>query len=112
ATSRRAGAVVPAGGHSRACARGRRRRLPRAEPAGMTGDDLLALTAAQAAATSTRGELAPGELFELYRDRAGADRAAGAAGLNCFTWVADDVPAGAGDAARTPLGGVPLAVKD
>jgi aspartyl-tRNA(Asn)/glutamyl-tRNA(Gln) amidotransferase subunit A len=71
--------------------------------------DLLALTAAQAADASARGELDARELFDLYRERAAADRAAGADGLNCFTWVADDAPAGphAG-----PLAGVPLAVKD
>jgi aspartyl-tRNA(Asn)/glutamyl-tRNA(Gln) amidotransferase subunit A len=52
------------------------------------------------------GELDAGELFEAYRARAAASR------INAFTWVADGVPADAGDAASQPLGGVPLAVKD
>ncbi len=61
------------------------------------------LTACQAAAAIQRGELDAGELFELYRERARADR------LNAFTWVsdlpADEALAGSG---RLP----PLAVKD
>jgi aspartyl-tRNA(Asn)/glutamyl-tRNA(Gln) amidotransferase subunit A len=78
----------------------------------MSTDDLLALTAAQAAQASARGEIGTEELFAAYRDRAAADRASGAEGLNCFTWVAEDLPGGAADAAQAPLGGVPLAVKD
>jgi aspartyl-tRNA(Asn)/glutamyl-tRNA(Gln) amidotransferase subunit A len=74
----------------------------------MKASDLLALSAAEAAQASERGELDRGELFELYRERAAADLDAGADGLNCFTWVAaEPPPADAG-----PLGGVPLAVKD
>jgi aspartyl-tRNA(Asn)/glutamyl-tRNA(Gln) amidotransferase subunit A len=69
--------------------------------------DLLELTAARAAAAVRAGELDGGELFEAYRSRAAADE------LNAFTWVADAGPpepaAGLGD---SPLGGVPLAVKD
>ncbi len=64
--------------------------------------DLIALTAAQAAAAIGRGDLAATELFEFYRERAAADD------LNAFTWVAQEI-AEAGDG---PLGGVPLAVKD
>jgi len=71
--------------------------------------DLLSLTAAQAAERIAGGELSGGELFEFYRERAAADRAAGEEGLNCFTWVAGD---GAPDAGEGPLAGVPLAVKD
>ncbi|HYI79714.1 MAG TPA: Asp-tRNA(Asn)/Glu-tRNA(Gln) amidotransferase subunit GatA [Thermoleophilaceae bacterium] len=64
---------------------------------------VLDLTAAAAAERVRAGELSPGELWDAYRERAGADD------LNAFLWLADDapeVPAGA------PLGGVPLAVKD
>ena len=62
----------------------------------------LELTASQAAAAISRGELDPLELFELYRERAATDR------LGAFTWVADAAPQPSGG----PLGGVPLAVKD
>ena len=62
----------------------------------------LELTASQAAGAIARGELDPGELFELYRARAAADQ------LGAFTWVAEAPPAASGG----PLGGVPLAVKD
>jgi aspartyl-tRNA(Asn)/glutamyl-tRNA(Gln) amidotransferase subunit A len=69
---------------------------------------VLDLTAAQAAEQIAAGSLDAGELFEVYRARASADRAAGEEGLNCFTWVAEEGAAGKGE----PLGGVPLAVKD
>ncbi|HEX4564606.1 MAG TPA: Asp-tRNA(Asn)/Glu-tRNA(Gln) amidotransferase subunit GatA [Solirubrobacteraceae bacterium] len=75
----------------------------------MSARDLLALTAAQAAEASARGELDADELFELYRERAAADLA-DAEGLNCFTWVAAQAPAQ--PRAQAPLGGVPVAVKD
>jgi aspartyl-tRNA(Asn)/glutamyl-tRNA(Gln) amidotransferase subunit A len=72
-------------------------------------EDLLELTAAQAAAATRAGEIAPGELFEAYRARAAADE------LNAFTWVADaapdSIPPSPADG-QAPLGGVPLAVKD
>jgi aspartyl-tRNA(Asn)/glutamyl-tRNA(Gln) amidotransferase subunit A len=70
--------------------------------------DVVDLTAAEAAARVTAGELSPAELFEAYRERAAAD------GLNAFTWVADEAPAsdGDGDGGAGALGGVPLAVKD
>ena len=74
----------------------------------MSPSELLALTAAQAAEASARGDIDANELFELYRARAAAD--AGADGLNCFTWVADETPSRA--YGREPLGGVPVAVKD
>jgi aspartyl-tRNA(Asn)/glutamyl-tRNA(Gln) amidotransferase subunit A len=64
--------------------------------------DIVALTAAQAAAAVERGELDARELFETYRARAVGDE------LNAYLWVADDVPASNGG----PLHGVPLAVKD
>ena len=67
--------------------------------------NLIALTAAQAAGKVRAGEIDPGELFEAYRRRAAADD------LNAFTWVAEAVPAPDGQA-RSPLGGVPVAVKD
>jgi aspartyl-tRNA(Asn)/glutamyl-tRNA(Gln) amidotransferase subunit A len=67
-------------------------------------DDLLELTAAQAAERVRSGELAPSDLFDLYRERAASEE------LGAFLWVADEAPpAPDGDA---PLGGVPLAVKD
>jgi aspartyl-tRNA(Asn)/glutamyl-tRNA(Gln) amidotransferase subunit A len=75
----------------------------------MSATDLLELSAAQAADAIAAGTLSASELFEAYRARASADRAAGEDGLNCFTWVADDAPEGG---ASAPLGGVPLAVKD
>jgi len=70
----------------------------------------LELSAVAAAAAIRDGSLSAGELFDAYRERAGADRAAGEQGLNCFTWVADERPAQA--PAGGPLAGLPLAVKD
>lgn len=66
-------------------------------------DELLSLTAAQAAERVHAGDLSPDELFEAYRERAAADD------LNAFMWVADG-PDGVDHSG--PLGGVPLAVKD
>jgi aspartyl-tRNA(Asn)/glutamyl-tRNA(Gln) amidotransferase subunit A len=75
----------------------------------MSATDMLELTAAGAAAALADGALSAVELFDAYRERAAADRAAGEEGLNCFTWVAPEAP-------MTPpsgaLAGVPLAVKD
>ncbi|HLB20739.1 MAG TPA: Asp-tRNA(Asn)/Glu-tRNA(Gln) amidotransferase subunit GatA [Solirubrobacteraceae bacterium] len=87
------------------------------------GDGLLELSAAQAAAAIAERELGAEELFAFYRERAQGDASANGDGLNCFTWVAQDVsdtPSAAGlgwsDVAGTPrtgpLAGVPLAVKD
>src|SRR6476646_5165886 len=64
--------------------------------------DIIALTAAQAAAAVRSGDLDRRELFEAYRDRAAADE------LNAFLWVADEPSSENGG----PLSGVPLAVKD
>jgi aspartyl-tRNA(Asn)/glutamyl-tRNA(Gln) amidotransferase subunit A len=66
---------------------------------------MLELSAAAAAAAIHDGELDAGAYYEYYRARAAADD------LNAFTWVAD---AGATEAvdARSPLAGVPLAIKD
>jgi aspartyl-tRNA(Asn)/glutamyl-tRNA(Gln) amidotransferase subunit A len=75
----------------------------------MSATDILELSAGAAAEEIGRGSLSAVELFERYRERAAADQAAGDAGLNCFTWVAEQAP---GDQAEAPLGGVPLAVKD
>jgi aspartyl-tRNA(Asn)/glutamyl-tRNA(Gln) amidotransferase subunit A len=72
--------------------------------------DVVELSAAQAADAIAAGSLSPSELFETYRARAGADRVAGEAGLNCFTWVAGD--AAVPEPPSGPLRGVPLAVKD
>jgi aspartyl-tRNA(Asn)/glutamyl-tRNA(Gln) amidotransferase subunit A len=68
--------------------------------------DVLALTAAQAAAAVAAGDLDRAELFETYRARAEADA------LNAFLWVADGPPPHAGANGSAPLGGVPLAIKD
>jgi aspartyl-tRNA(Asn)/glutamyl-tRNA(Gln) amidotransferase subunit A len=66
--------------------------------------DVIALTAAQAAAAVQSGELDRRELFEAYRERAAADD------LNAYLWVADE---GGWDGIDDgPLSGVPLAVKD
>jgi aspartyl-tRNA(Asn)/glutamyl-tRNA(Gln) amidotransferase subunit A len=65
---------------------------------------MIGLTAVQAAAALAAGEFSPDELFEAYRARAAVDE------LNCFTWVAERAPRH--EPASTPLGGVPLAVKD
>jgi aspartyl-tRNA(Asn)/glutamyl-tRNA(Gln) amidotransferase subunit A len=67
--------------------------------------ELLELTAAAAAERVRAGALDPSELFEAYRERAAADQ------LNAFTWVSDGPPEAA-PPADSPLGGVPLAVKD
>jgi aspartyl-tRNA(Asn)/glutamyl-tRNA(Gln) amidotransferase subunit A len=76
----------------------------------MSAGDVLELSAFDAAAAVADGSLSAAELFEAYRERAAADRAAGDEGLNCFTWVA---PQGAGETRTSgPLAGVPLAVKD
>lgn len=64
--------------------------------------DIVALTAAQAAAAIESGELDAGELFETYRQRASTDD------LNSYVWVADEAPA----PTAGPLRGVPLGVKD
>jgi aspartyl-tRNA(Asn)/glutamyl-tRNA(Gln) amidotransferase subunit A len=86
-------------------------------------DDLLKLSAAQAAAAIEQGDVSAQELFAFYRERAQADASANGDGLNCFTWVAEDASTtplesgpGWSDSTDTPgsgpLGGVPLAVKD
>ena len=86
-------------------------------------EDLLQLSAAQAAAAIERGELGADELFAFYRERARADASVNGDGLNCFTWVAEDASStplesgpgwsdGGGTPGSGPLAGVPLAVKD
>ncbi len=86
-------------------------------------NEIIELSAAQAAREIEAGRLSAAELFEAYRVRAAADE------LNCFTWVADAAPEATPDglaggptdagsafssdsAGQTPLRGVPLAVKD
>ncbi|MBV9819963.1 MAG: Asp-tRNA(Asn)/Glu-tRNA(Gln) amidotransferase subunit GatA [Solirubrobacterales bacterium] len=66
--------------------------------------ELTELGAAAAARAIHAREIDAGELFEAYRERAGADE------LNAFTWVAEGPPPPTDPAA--PLAGVPLAVKD
>ena len=80
----------------------------------MSATGIIELSAFEAAAAIAAGSLSAGELFEAYRSRASADRAAGENGLNCFTWVAAEEPAGAPRGAEEPaaLDGLPLAVKD
>ncbi len=67
--------------------------------------ELIELTAAAAAERVRAGELSAAELFDAYRERAGADA------LNAFLWVASEAPNGR-DYSDSPLGGVPLAIKD
>jgi aspartyl-tRNA(Asn)/glutamyl-tRNA(Gln) amidotransferase subunit A len=74
----------------------------------MSDENMLDLTATQAAEAITAGSLSAAELFAVYRDRAAADRAAGEEGLNCFTWVSEEQA----PEVKGTLGGVPLAVKD
>jgi aspartyl-tRNA(Asn)/glutamyl-tRNA(Gln) amidotransferase subunit A len=73
----------------------------------MSATEIISLSAAEAASEIAAGSLTYGEVFEAYRARAAAH--ASGAGLNCFTWVAEEVP---DEEAAAPLGGVPLAVKD
>ncbi len=75
----------------------------------MSASELVELSAVAAAEELRAGSVSAAELFEAYRKRALADREAGDEGLNCFTWVAEGVPA---PVEAAPLGGVPLAVKD
>jgi aspartyl-tRNA(Asn)/glutamyl-tRNA(Gln) amidotransferase subunit A len=75
----------------------------------MSATDIVELSARAAADAVAAGSLSSRELFDAYHARAAADRAAGEAGLNCFTWVAAEPPLQTGGA---PLHGVPLAVKD
>ncbi len=65
--------------------------------------DLLGLSAAQAAERIRGGDLASHELFDAYRERAAGEE------LGAFLWVADQAPEATPDG---PLAGVPLAVKD
>jgi aspartyl-tRNA(Asn)/glutamyl-tRNA(Gln) amidotransferase subunit A len=67
--------------------------------------DALSLTAAETAARIRAGELDPAELWHGYRERAAADE------LNAYVWVAPGGDAPAVDR-ESPLGGVPVAVKD
>ena len=72
--------------------------------------DLISLSATEAARLLGDGTISSEELYEAYRRRAAADD------LNALTWVAEGPPNPSGPvapvAAGTPLGGVPLAVKD
>jgi aspartyl-tRNA(Asn)/glutamyl-tRNA(Gln) amidotransferase subunit A len=75
----------------------------------MSTADILELSARAAAAEIEAGSLSGAELFDVYRERAAADRASANDGLNCFTWVAER---GSEEGTAAPLHGVPLAVKD
>jgi aspartyl-tRNA(Asn)/glutamyl-tRNA(Gln) amidotransferase subunit A len=70
----------------------------------MSAADIVGLTAAEAVTAIEAGGLSPSELFSVYRERAARED------LNCFTWVADGIPADPHPEAV--LRGVPLAVKD
>lgn len=83
-------------------AHGDRKMRAEQRRAGASATDIVALTAAQAAAAIESGELDAGELFETYRQRASTDD------LNSYVWVADEAPA----PTAGPLRGVPLGVKD
>jgi len=74
----------------------------------MSATEILALSARAATAAVAAGALSEEELFRAYLARAEDDRAAGGDGLNCFTWVAEQVPSNGGGSLR----GLPLAVKD
>ncbi|GAC1323054.1 MAG: Asp-tRNA(Asn)/Glu-tRNA(Gln) amidotransferase subunit GatA [Thermoleophilaceae bacterium] len=65
---------------------------------------LLELSATQAIERIRGGDIAAPELFELYRERSGADD------LGAYLWLSDGAPPPV--AADAPLAGVPLAVKD
>ncbi len=68
-------------------------------------DELIELSAADAAAKVRAREIDPAELFAAYRARAAGED------LNAFLWVSEEAPS-APPAPDAPLGGVPLAVKD
>jgi aspartyl-tRNA(Asn)/glutamyl-tRNA(Gln) amidotransferase subunit A len=82
----------------------------------MSSTDVLGLSAAAATAAIAAGSLSAEEMFDAYRARAAADRAAGEGGLNCFTWVAAEARSTTRLAEDGPapaaLHGIPLAVKD
>jgi aspartyl-tRNA(Asn)/glutamyl-tRNA(Gln) amidotransferase subunit A len=68
-------------------------------------NDIIALSAAEAAAQIASGELSSSELFGAYRDRAAREP------LNAYHWVAESTPDDSA-ATQAPLRGVPVAVKD
>ena len=72
---------------------------------------MLELSGVGAAAAIGDRSISAAELFDVYRRRAAADHAAGGEGLNCFTWVAEELSPG-GETPQGSLAGVPLAVKD
>jgi aspartyl-tRNA(Asn)/glutamyl-tRNA(Gln) amidotransferase subunit A len=65
-------------------------------------DELIGLTASQAADRIRAGDLSGAEYFDAYREAAAGDL------LNAFLWTADESSA-SGDG---PLSGIPIAVKD
>jgi aspartyl-tRNA(Asn)/glutamyl-tRNA(Gln) amidotransferase subunit A len=81
----------------------------------MSAGEMLAMSVGEAAVAVRDGTLSAAELSRAYRDRAEADRSAGADGLNCFLWVAPQAPGrdgGQRDGDVSALAGVPIAVKD
>ncbi len=74
----------------------------------MNNQQIIALSAAEAAAAVLGGELDSRELLAAYHER--AREHGGADALNCFAWLPEE-PQGR-SAPASPLGGVPLAVKD
>src|ERR671910_1748493 len=76
----------------------RRRR----ERGPLMSDELIGLTASQAADRIRAGDLTGEEYFHAYREAAAGDS------LNAFLWTADE----AGASGDGPLAGIPIAVKD
>jgi aspartyl-tRNA(Asn)/glutamyl-tRNA(Gln) amidotransferase subunit A len=74
----------------------------------MNNHEIIGLSASQAAAAVVGGELDSREVIAAYHER--AREHGGADALNCFTWLPEE-PQGPA-ASASPLGGVPLAVKD
>jgi aspartyl-tRNA(Asn)/glutamyl-tRNA(Gln) amidotransferase subunit A len=74
----------------------------------MSSSEIVRLSAREAAEAVAGGELDSRELFTAYHER--AREHGGADALNCFTWLPEEPQAKS--AHESPLGGVPLAVKD
>ena len=86
--------VPAARGRARAGAGRAGRRLPRTEPAGMSDRPARADRRGGGRRDRRRRALRAASCSTAYRERPSADRAAGEGGLNCFTWVAEERPAG------------------
>ncbi len=79
----------------------------------MSEQQIIRLSASEAAAEVAGGDLDREELHRVYGARARAHGLSDARGLNCFTWVSDhDAQVPHGSNPKAALAGVPLAVKD